>query len=169
MSVFVGPRHAGASEQDYIEVFADTAANQRGGRHLPCDDGPGPVEDLKRIPKEETMSDLKVDPTPMELGERDRARLERLDRMAERGEIRPVGRPRRCLASSGPISAEEFEATMALGRPRSEEGTRTVTTWRVRTPEDLDKRAKAQAAKEHLPLSALVRKAMNVYLQQAAA
>lgn len=25
--VFVGPRHAGALEQDYIEVFADTAAN----------------------------------------------------------------------------------------------------------------------------------------------
>ena len=114
------------------------------------------------------MSELKVDPTPMELGERDRARFERLDRMAERGEIRPVGKLRRRPASAGPISAEEFEATMALGRPRSEEGVRTVTTWRVRTPEDLDERAKAQAAKEHLPLSSLVRKAMNAYLQQAA-
>ena len=120
------------------------------------------------MPKEETMSELKVDPTPMELGERDRARFERLDRMAERGEIRPAGKLRRRPASAGPISAEEFEATMALGRPRSEEGVRTVTTWRVRTPEDLDERAKAQAAKEHLPLSALVRKAMNAYLQQAA-
>lgn len=36
---------------------------------------------------------LKVEPIHMELGERDRARFERLDRMAERGEIRPVGRP----------------------------------------------------------------------------
>lgn len=44
-----------------------------------------------------------------------------------------------------------------------------MTTWRVRTPEDLDERAKAQATKEHLPLSALVRKAMNAYLQQSAA
>lgn len=44
---------------------------------------------------------------------------------------------------------------LKVGRPRRREGVRTVTTWRVRTPEDLDKRAKAQATKEHLPLSAL--------------
>lgn len=75
------------------------------------------------------MSELKVDPTPMELGERDRERFERLDRMAERGEIRPSGRARRRSASAGPISAEEFEATMALDRPRA--------------TGDLDARAKA--------------------------
>ena len=58
---------------------------------------------------------------------------------------------------------------LKVGRPCRGEGVRTVTTWRVRTPEDLDERAKAQATKEHLPLSALVRKAMNAYLQQSAA
>lgn len=37
------------------------------------------------MPKEETMSDLKVDLTLMELGERDRERFERLDRLVEGG------------------------------------------------------------------------------------
>lgn len=68
------------------------------------------------------MKDLKVDPTPMELRERDRERFERLDKMTELGEIRPSGKRRSRPASAGPISAEEFEATMALGRPRAEEG-----------------------------------------------
>ena len=115
------------------------------------------------------MSELKIDPNPKELSARDRERFDKLVEMAERREIRPAGTPRRRPASAGPISEEEFKAIMAKGRPRAEEDTRTVKTWRVRTPEDLDERTKAQARKENLPVSALIRKAMNIYLHQAGA
>ncbi|WP_045921118.1 hypothetical protein [Bifidobacterium coryneforme] len=71
------------------------------------------------------MSELRIDPNPIELSAEEQERFDRLSDMAERGEILPLGKPRRRAASAGPISAEEFEEIMARGRSTTDKTSET--------------------------------------------
>ena len=71
------------------------------------------------------MSELRIDPNPIELSAEEQERFDRLSDMAERGEILPLGKPRRRAASAGSISAEEFEEIMAQGRGTTDKAPET--------------------------------------------
>lgn len=53
---------------------------------------------------------------------------------------------------------------LALGRPPLGQGKPSTTTWRIRTTESLDSRARALAEHEGVNVSVLVRKAVAEYV-----
>lgn len=88
---------------------------------------------------------------------------ERLADRAERGEL-SLGRTIH-TGNGSPVDLEQM--FIPTGRPRMDEPV-AARTWKVRAAESLDATASAQARREGIPKSALIRKAVVHYLNEAA-
>lgn len=92
----------------------------------------------------------------------DHTDYEALADRAERGQIKVLGR-----AYQGDGSRIDLEDIfMATGRPRAEEAN-ARRTWKVRATQELDEALEAQAHREDMPKSAVIRKAVAAYLTNA--
>ncbi len=94
---------------------------------------------------------------------------------AERGELRPIGRPKRgaeaaaegrrlIMEASGASSLEEA-FRLALGRPPvAEAGRGPSPTWRLRTSPELDDAVRRVAQERGVPVALVIREAVAQYV-----
>lgn len=93
---------------------------------------------------------------------------------AERGELRPAGRPssgeqaraqaRALLMAATDTTTPEDAARVALGRPRVGEERPETRHWRLRVPAALDDAAREAAERDGVTVSDVVRRAVAAQL-----
>ena len=112
---------------------------------------------------------------PKALSKTEERQYAELADMAERGELRPVGRAKRgpeaaaegqrlLMEATGASSVEET-FRLSLGRPPvAEAGRGPSPTWRLRTSPELDEAVRRVAQERGVPVALVIREAVAQYV-----